>query len=266
MQNDFKGIPSDADPLIIVSDNGNLNSSVPTSLVRASNGSASSVDLCLIPKGVGAFQLGASDGSLTGGDKRGNKAIDLQLLRTSKVQVASGAGAVALGVGNTASGINSFAHGKSSSTFGLTGKKVYSSERISVDGDNQKGEQSLFATTTGATSPVLTVDGGIGTALNVPVLQNNSAYHFRGIIIQKESASTNCSSWLVDGLIVRGANAASTVLVASTVTAYSNVPVYTTPSLAANTTLGSLAITVTGVAATTMSWACHLETFELIKV
>jgi|GEM_PF-473655 hypothetical protein len=85
------------------------------------------VDFVISPKGTGAILVQQPDGSTTGGNKRGNYAVDLQMNRNNSNQVASGdysfvgAGkfnkATALhssalgGYRNTASGMNSSAIG-----------------------------------------------------------------------------------------------------------------------------------------------------------
>lgn len=84
--------------------------------------------LVLTPKGTGAFILGPKpDGTTTGGNARGARAVDLQTNRSAATQIASGAdsfvaglnntssggGAIAMGLGNTASGTYSAAIGRS---------------------------------------------------------------------------------------------------------------------------------------------------------
>jgi hypothetical protein len=68
-------------------------------------------DFAIIPKGTGAIVAQIPDGTATGGNKRGARAVDLQTYRTSAASVASGVGSVALGYQNTASGLGSVAIG-----------------------------------------------------------------------------------------------------------------------------------------------------------
>jgi hypothetical protein len=69
--------------------------------------------LVLTPKGAGAFILGPKpDGTTTGGNARGTRAVDLQLDRSSSNQVASGANSICAGTRNRASGDNSLAIGR----------------------------------------------------------------------------------------------------------------------------------------------------------
>jgi hypothetical protein len=100
--------------------------SVSTNVTLSENTTATNSDLVLTPKGTGAFILGPKpDGTLTGGNARGARAVDLQTNRTAASQVASGADsfvaglqnttgnpAWAIGLSNTASGLYSTAIGR----------------------------------------------------------------------------------------------------------------------------------------------------------
>jgi hypothetical protein len=113
-----------------------------------------------------------------------------------------------------------------------------------------------------ATALVLTTSNSTGSATNQVILPNNAAYAFSGIVIAKQSGSTNAASWKVEGMVVRGANAASTTLVFSTAVAISNVPLWGL-ALSANTTNGGLAVTATGAAATNIRWVATIQTSEV---
>ena len=77
--------------------------------------------------------------------------------------------------------------------------------------------------------------------------------------------STNVGVWDIDCVIVRGANAASTVIAGSAnVNLVVNTGTFGTPTLTANTTLGCLTVTVIGVAATNIQWTCAIDTTEVI--
>ena len=76
------------------------------------NNAADDVDLVLQPKGMGAILAHQPGETSTGGNKRGNKAVDLQTGRINASQVASGDYATLIGGrGNTASGNYSAAMG-----------------------------------------------------------------------------------------------------------------------------------------------------------
>jgi len=76
------------------------------------NDSQTNSALVLSPKGTGALLAQKPDGTATGGNARGNYAVDLQLQRSAATQVAGGLNAVILaGQNNTASGSYSVAGG-----------------------------------------------------------------------------------------------------------------------------------------------------------
>jgi len=70
------------------------HTSSPNDLVNASRllvvAGTVDADIVLSPKGAGAFIVDLSDSSISGGNKRGVNAVDLQLTRTNGTKVASG--------------------------------------------------------------------------------------------------------------------------------------------------------------------------------
>lgn len=79
-----------------------------TSTWTATN-AAANVNAAIVPKGTGAIVAQLPDGTITGGNSRGQYSVDLQRIRTAATQVASGNySVVAGGQNNTASGINTF--------------------------------------------------------------------------------------------------------------------------------------------------------------
>lgn len=164
--------------------------------------------------------------------------------------------------GANASGNGSFAFGGGASS-SITGKFVFSSfGGLQFPGDAQTGLIVLKRTTTNATATALTSNASAGSTSNQVILLNNSAYAFTGTVVAKQSGSTNAAAWKVEGLIVRGANAASTTLVFSTVMAISNLPLWTL-ALSADTTNGGLAVTATGAEATNIRWVATIQTSEV---
>lgn len=174
-------------------------------------------------------------------------------------------GAVSLGGrNNTASGTHSYAFGAYSTTNGVEGRQARGRTLGTVQGETQKSEFFLSIRTTGNTATTVTVAGGAAGTNNQVILSNNSAFRFKGTIIGKQSGSTNVAAWDVDGIIVRGANAAATTLSLGNVTLVQNTPAWGTPTLAADTTNGGLRVQVTGVAATNIQWTAVIETTEVI--
>ena len=94
--------------------------------------STTNADAAFIPKGTGAILAAIPDNTTVGGNKRGANAVDLQTVRASANQVASGASSFTAGKSNiasqpaatatgfltTASGASSFAGGNGSSATG----------------------------------------------------------------------------------------------------------------------------------------------------
>lgn len=178
--------------------------------------------------------------------------------------VASGIFSTSIGNENTASGGSSFAHGTHSNAFSIYGRKCYSSGREAANGDAQYSKFVLRERTTGNTATTLTTDSDTAGSTNQIILSNNSAYRFKGTIIGKKSGTTDVAAWDIDGLIVRGANAASTTLTVSNVTLVQNTPAWGTPTLTADTGNGGLKVQVTGAATTNIQWTAAIETTEVL--
>jgi len=224
--------------------------------------------------GNSSFAAAIADNTSTyGATGTSSVAIGYQAKAASTYALAIGALATAavstsnaIGIRATADASDSFALGSWSRTISK-GKFAFSGFQIGgVAGNTQAGKIILATSTTGATAQVLiSADSGTVSSTNQILLSNNSAYAFSGIVIARQSAAggTQSAAWKVEGLIRREANAGTTTLVASTVTAISNVPGWTL-ALSADTTNGCLAITATGAAATNIRWVANIDTAELV--
>jgi hypothetical protein len=87
---------------------GSQNTSSPNNTVNASrllvSASSTNADFVVQPKGTGAILAQLPDSTATGGNKRGSRAVDLQMQRTLANQVASGSNSFTTGSDNVASG------------------------------------------------------------------------------------------------------------------------------------------------------------------
>lgn len=178
---------------------------------------------------------------------------------------ASGSFSVALGGStNTASGESSYAFGVRGQAVEV-GKYAYGHTGSGTIGGNQGGMLILYAATTDATATVMRSNTNAAGTTNQLVLPNNTAFAFTGVVVARRDAASGTASaaWKIEGLIRREGTAASTTLVASTVTAISNVPAWTL-ALSADTTNGCLALTVTGAAATNVRWLANIQTAEIL--
>lgn len=173
---------------------------------------------------------------------------------------ASGASAFALGTLAVADATDSMAFGDSAVTNGIIGKYAFGSGNSSY----VSSFLLLRNQTTDATPTTLTSQAAAASTTSQLVLPNSSAYVFTGTVVARQQASggTASAAWKVEGLIRREANAASTTLVASTVTAIDNTPGWTL-ALSADTTNGGLKVEATGAASTNIRWVATIYTSEV---
>jgi hypothetical protein len=133
-------------------------------------------------------------------------------------------------------------------------------------GGSQTATLLLGRQTTDATATRLTSNTSAASTTNQVILPNNSAYTFQGTCIANVTGGGNTSGWKFEGVIKRGANAASTALVAAvtpTVIAQDAGASTWVLAITADTTNGGIAVTVTGQAATTIRWVVQIETTEV---
>jgi hypothetical protein len=134
-----------------------------------------------------------------------------------------------------------------------------------LSGQVQSAVLVLARQTTDATPTVLCSNSSAAGTTNQVILPNNSAYFFTGEVISGVTGGGNTKGWTIEGVIKRGANAAATTLVGSTVVStYADVGAATwTIAVTADTTNGGLKVTFTGQAATTIRTVCQLRTTEM---
>lgn len=124
------------------------------------------------------------------------------------------------------------------------------------------GQVVLSGSTSNATPQELLI-AAPSSRLN---LLNNSALGFEARVLASQNSGGNCAFWVLKGLIKRGANAASTVLVGviveETVAKDSGFNALAAPDLTADATSGSLKVTVTGLAATAVTWTVDISYTE----
>lgn len=177
---------------------------------------------------------------------------------------ASGNSAVAMGYNNSASGAYSVALGVNTGANSIDSKFVLGSIGGVLAGA-QTGLLTLQWTTTSATPARLCSNTSAAAGTNQLNLPTHGAQTFDGLVVARQSAAqgTQAAAWRVEGLIIRGATAASTVLVASSVTPISNTPGWVL-ELSADTVNGGLAVTFAGADATNIRCVASLRTSETI--
>jgi hypothetical protein len=176
---------------------------------------------------------------------------------------------VGSGNSNLANANYTFAGGGAyGTTRSIIGNHVFSacsSPIASSAGVSQSALLVLGVQTTDATATALRSDTSAASGTNQVILPNNSAYFFTGEVVSGVTGGGDTKGWTIEGVIKRGANAAATTLVGSTVVStYADVGAATwTIALTADTTNGGLRVTFTGQASTTIRTVCQIRTTEM---
>jgi hypothetical protein len=227
--------------------------------------------------GSGSFVGGGSSNTVNGASSaiiggNSNSASGIQsAVIAGSSNTAGGQYAVVVGGDqNTASGGYSVVVGGVRGTArSIIGKTVFpaSSSPIAFTvGASQIALLVLGRQTTNATATVLASDTFTPDNTNQVIIPNNSAYVFQGTCIANVTGGSTTSGWKFEGVIKRGANAASTTLVAAvtpTVIAQDVAAATWVLAITADTTNGGIAVTVTGAAATTIRWVSAIQTTEV---
>ena len=182
--------------------------------------------------------------------------------------IASGYGASVIGGNsNIASSNYAVASGAYGTTRSIVNSFAYGSVPIAgAYGVSQSALLVLGIETTNATATVLRSDTSAASGTNQVILPNNSAYFFTGEVVSGVTGGGNTKGWTIEGVIKRGANAASTALVGTpTVTStYADAGASTwVIAVTADTTNGGLAVTFTGQASTTIRTVAQIRTTEM---
>jgi hypothetical protein len=174
------------------------------------------------------------------------------------------------GFTNTATGsYSSIMGGVFGTTRGIAGNNAISACNQplgSTVGLSQSGLLILGVQTTDATATALRSNSSAAGTTNQVILPNNSAYFFTGEVVSGVTGGGDTKGWTIEGVIKRGANAASTALVGTpTVTSsFADAGASTwVIAVTADTTNGGLRVTFTGQASTTIRTVCSIRTCEM---
>jgi hypothetical protein len=174
------------------------------------------------------------------------------------------------GNANTANNVGSTVVGGSSGTTrSIIGNFVTPASDTPIStsaGRQQLATLLLGRETTDATATRLASNTSAAGTSNQVTLPNNSAYTFQGTCIANVTGGGTTSGWKFEGVIKRGANAASTALVGAVtpiVIAQDVAAATWVLDITADTTNGGIAVTVTGAAATTIRWVAKIDTTEV---
>lgn len=263
--------------------------SVSTNVTLSENTAATNSDLVLTPKGTGAFILGPKpDGTATGGNARGSRAVDLQTSRSAVTQVASGNSSFVHGTGCTASfpyaiaiGVNASATADRAVAIGggLAGGTVASATnahayglhpvsdrygmdsrgagKFSVDGDAQRARFVLRCKTTTNTGVEMALDGAT-TYLGIP----SGKIIACTINITGSKSDGSAVAHYLRQYCVKNVGGTSSEVYAP-VTIGTDNAAGTTIALSANNADDTLRILVTGIAAETWRWVASVDAVEV---
>jgi hypothetical protein len=174
------------------------------------------------------------------------------------------------GVQNTASGYASFiGAGNYGTARSIVGNHVFPACNAPISANQGHSQSALLVLgvqTTDATATALRSDSSAASGTNQVILPNNSAYFFTGEVVSGKTAGGDTKGWTIEGVIKRGANAASTALVGTpTVTStYADAGASTwVIAVTADTTNGGIRVTFTGQAATTIRTVCSIRSTEM---
>jgi hypothetical protein len=249
---------------------GNNNSAVASraAVIGGSNNTASGQSSGVF--GGGSNTASGSSSAVVGGSSSSATASGSIVLGGSTLNATVSNSAVVAGANNTANGSNSFiAGGAYGVTRTINGNSVLPASInpiSSFSGISQSAMLILGRQTTDATATRLASNTSAASTTNQVILPNNSAYTFQGTCIANVTAGGTTSGWKFEGVIKRGANAASTALVAAVtpvVIAQDVAAATWVLAITADTTNGGIAVTVTGAAATTIRWVVQIETTEV---
>jgi len=190
-----------------------------------------------------------------------NTASGNQSFVSGSLSTASGQYSTAMGRTCTADANSSVATGQAARAHGITGARVHSGSNLVATGDAQLGDYVLMGRSTGGAAVRLTADGGsVGPGFTTPTtpgnanicnLPNNTAWGGYCNVITRDTTagSVNGGHWrAADAFIIRGANAAATVLPSFSLTFVgtgASPPVSGNLASSADTTNGGLNLTFT---------------------
>lgn len=183
-------------PVVSATSTASPNDTINVASLTANTTSVSG-DLALDPKGAGALITAIPDNTSTGGNKRGQSAVDLQLSRTSAGQVASGLySGILSGYRNTSSGQSAVVAGGQQNTA--------SGNWASVGGGNVNSSNANYATVSGGQNNISSaanafigggyLNGASGSYSLVAGGRDNAAAALSSSVVGGEANSINASA------------------------------------------------------------------------
>jgi hypothetical protein len=252
---------------VVLGGNNNLASNSRCAVLGGSSNTASGSSSAVV--GGGSNSATNTNGFVGGGSGNSTSGIGGAVIGGQN-NSAPNNNSFACGSINTSNATNSIilggAWGTARSIQGNTVAPASVTPITFTQGASQSALLVLGVETTDATATKLRSNTSAASGTNQVILPNNSAYVFQGTCIANVTGGSTTSGWKYEGVIKRGANAASTTLVAAvtpTVIAQDALANTWVLAITADVTNGGIAVTVTGAAATTIRWVSKIETTEV---
>ncbi len=179
---------------------------------------------------------------------------------TPTTPLVVGTNAVSIGSGSSAPATGAIAIGTGSLS-NWFGGRAESNGSFTANGDAQEVRAQLRAITTTNAATELFLDGA-GASQRL-VLANNTAWTFMiKVVCRRTDTTGSLGSWLFSGLIYKDTTVGSTTVAGiakTTIARVGSIAGANDPVLSADTTNGSLKITVTGVTGQTYRWVASIE-------
>jgi len=179
---------------------------------------------------------------------------------------SSGSASVAVGISCTANASVAFSCGANSTARGIVSSYQWAGGQRTAVGDRQFRRLPHCATTSNATATVLTTDGAAESTSNTWVIPANYSGILHGFVVARNTANNDTIGWEVKAMVTRDSTAASVAILGSASVAAVGTAdaAMSSCSLAvgANTTNGSITLTATGIAATTIAWSGYIHCIE----
>jgi hypothetical protein len=176
--------------------------------------------------------------------------------------------AFAFGNSHTLAGTYGHAFGFKARDFGRYGISLLAGGANVSNGDAQRSEVVLRATSTAAAAVRLTADGSTAGSANSVNLQNNQVAKLNVEIVGFNATGNTAATWFArDVLLGRGSSASSMALSSATLTAGGAIGSssgWTAPTIAVDTTNGGLAIQSGYAAATSIKWVARVVAVEVM--
>jgi len=214
---------------------------------------------------VGNGNLSAGDYTFTAGVL--SAANGIAALAAGDNCYSNGAGAASIGgYANQAIGTRTITVGGAYANTNSVAGQVAFGHNSDALGRYQSTRTGLRQSTVGATLTRATADAASGSATNQLALRSLSAVRFTAQVVAFDAVALVTKEWEVTGLIRRGANAAATVLVnSSVVSSFADAGASAwVVAAAADTTNGALAINVTGAGTNTIRWMIQVQAQEVM--